>query len=124
MPRVIHFEIPAENPERAAKFYADTFGWEIKKWEGPQPYWLVRTGPDTEPGINGGIYKQERKDQRVANSIRVEDIEIQLEKVKKNGGIVEGEIMDIPRVGRYAPARDTEGNTFTMLQPAPHAKMM
>ena len=35
MPRVVHFEIPAENPERAAKFYKEVFDWKIEKWQGP-----------------------------------------------------------------------------------------
>src|SRR5262249_26811586 len=41
MPRVIHFEISADDPQRAADFYARVFGWKITKWDGPQPYWLV-----------------------------------------------------------------------------------
>ncbi len=45
MPRVIHFEIPASDPERAAAFYKKTFGWKIEKWPGPTEYWLVTTGP-------------------------------------------------------------------------------
>src|SRR5213078_3335736 len=55
MARVIHFEIHAENPDRAVKFYKDLFGWEFTKWDGPQPYWLIKTGPDGQPGINGGM---------------------------------------------------------------------
>lgn len=62
MNRVIHFEIHSANPERAAKFYRDVFGWTINEWLIPgvklpdqNRYWLVTTGPDNEPGINGGI---------------------------------------------------------------------
>lgn len=54
MPRVVHFEVHADDPERAANFYSGVFGWELAKWEGPQDYWLITTGPDDEPGINGG----------------------------------------------------------------------
>src|SRR2546423_11695103 len=54
MARVIHFEIQAENPDRAISFYENLFGWEFTKWDGPQPYWLVKTGPEGQPGINGG----------------------------------------------------------------------
>src|SRR2546428_8918775 len=63
---VVHFEIPADDPERAAKFYRELFGWEISRWgnpagagEGPE-YWMVRTvptdakGQPTRPGVNGG----------------------------------------------------------------------
>ena len=53
MPRVVHFEIHADDPQRAANFYQNVFGWQINKWEGPEDYWLVTTGADNEPGING-----------------------------------------------------------------------
>src|SRR5438128_828489 len=58
VPRVSHFEIHADDPERAIKFYSDLFGWQFKKRDGPMPYWLVTTGPDSEPGINGGLMKR------------------------------------------------------------------
>ncbi|MCX6616302.1 MAG: VOC family protein, partial [Acidobacteria bacterium] len=46
MPRVVHFEIAADNMERAAEFYEQVFGWKFQKWSGPQEYWLITTGPD------------------------------------------------------------------------------
>jgi catechol 2,3-dioxygenase-like lactoylglutathione lyase family enzyme len=55
MPRVVHFEIYADDPEAVCPFYEDVFGWQIKKWNGPQEYWLVTTGGEGEPGINGGM---------------------------------------------------------------------
>src|SRR3972149_5570591 len=55
MPRVIHFEIAADDPERAVAFYRKVFGWEIQKWEGPMEYWVITTGPKEEPGIDGGL---------------------------------------------------------------------
>jgi predicted enzyme related to lactoylglutathione lyase len=54
MPRPIHFEIPADRPERAISFYQQVFGWQFQKWDGPMPYWLVKTGADG-PGIDGGL---------------------------------------------------------------------
>ena len=54
MNRPVHFEIPADDVERAVAFYQKTFGWTIKKWDGPIPYWMVTTGPEDEGGINGG----------------------------------------------------------------------
>jgi uncharacterized protein len=60
MPRVIHFEIHAQNPERAIQFYQGQFGWEFSKWPGPQDYWLIKTGPDDKPGINGGMIRRQR----------------------------------------------------------------
>ena len=59
MPRVVHFEIHAETPERAMEFYSGVFGWEFSKWEGTQDYWLITTGPDEEPGINGGLVRRQ-----------------------------------------------------------------
>jgi len=56
--RVIHFEIPASDPERASKFYQKVFGWKIEKWPGPTEYWLVNTGAEGTPGINGGLMKE------------------------------------------------------------------
>jgi predicted enzyme related to lactoylglutathione lyase len=60
MNRIIHFEIQADDPERAVKFYKEVFGWEINEWVVPDVemkdenrYWMVTTGPETEPGING-----------------------------------------------------------------------
>jgi hypothetical protein len=44
MPRVVHFELPVDEPERAAHFYRSVFGWQINKWEGPEDYWLIKTG--------------------------------------------------------------------------------
>src|SRR5262249_10499088 len=58
MGRVVHFEIHAENPERAIKFYQGLLGWEFKKWDGPLPYWLITTGPKEQPGINGGLVQR------------------------------------------------------------------
>src|SRR6478752_3017326 len=55
MNRVVHFEIHADRPERAAEFYTALFGWQVAKWEGPVEYWMVSTGPEGSPGINGGI---------------------------------------------------------------------
>ena len=58
MGRVIHFEIHAENPDRAVTFYTNVFGWEFSKWLGPEAYWLVKTGPKEEAGIDGGLMKR------------------------------------------------------------------
>ncbi len=57
MPRVVHFEIHADDPERAVKFYQNVFGWELTKWGGPHEYWVIKTGPDGSLGINGGLVR-------------------------------------------------------------------
>src|SRR5262245_37659764 len=58
MPRVVHFEIHAAEPERAIRFYHELFGWQFNKWAGPEDYWLVVTGPKEEPGIDGGMVRR------------------------------------------------------------------
>jgi predicted enzyme related to lactoylglutathione lyase len=50
MARIIHFEIPAADPERAAAFYKKVFDWQIEKWPGPMEYWMVTTGAEGSPG--------------------------------------------------------------------------
>ena len=67
MSRVVHFEIPADNPERIAEFYNKVLGWDIQKWEGPVDYWLISTGKETEPGIHGGIAR--KKDRPASGKI-------------------------------------------------------
>src|SRR5262245_24625789 len=58
MARVVHFEVHAEDPQRAVRFYSGLFGWEFTKWEGPQDYWLIKTGPGGQAGINGGMVRR------------------------------------------------------------------
>ena len=55
MPRVIHFDIPADDTMRAQKFYQEVFGWKFDKWNGPMEYWMIKTGDEKQPGINGGL---------------------------------------------------------------------
>ena len=58
MPRVVHFEIHADDPERAISFYNSVFDWEFQKWEGQWDYWMIITGTEGTPGINGGLIKR------------------------------------------------------------------
>ncbi len=114
MPRVVHFEIPADNPQRAGEFYQGVFGWKINKWEGPQPYWLCETG--TGDGINGGIMNRSPQFKTVTNTIDVPSLDDYTKKVTKAGGKVVAPKMTIPGVGYLAYCTDTEGNIFSILQ--------
>ena len=60
MARVVHFEIQADDIERAKAFYAAAFDWEFQDWSGvvDAPYWGIITGPDDQPGINGGLLQR------------------------------------------------------------------
>lgn len=118
MSKVIHFEIPAENPERAVEFYKKVFGWKIEKWEGPIDYWLVTAGEDEEPGINGAIHEGQTF-KSVVNTISVDSVDDLLEKVVQMGGKVLIPKGAVAGLGYVAFAEDTEGNAFGMLQSDP-----
>ncbi|MFB3815575.1 MAG: VOC family protein [Terriglobales bacterium] len=122
MNRVVHFEFAATEPERAAKFYQEVFGWQITKWQGPELYWLVTTGPDSEPGINGGILRHQDGQPRTVNTIEVGSVDDFAAKVTNKGGEVVVPKMAIPGVGYQAYCKDTEGNLFGLHQFDPSAK--
>jgi predicted enzyme related to lactoylglutathione lyase len=121
MPRVIHFEIPAEDVDRALKFYKEVFGWEFTKWEGPMPYWLIKTGEDGKPGINGGMMKKGNVTS-VTNTIDVPSVDEFLKKITEKGGQVVMPKSAIPGVGYFAYCKDTEGNLFGIMQDDKSAK--
>jgi predicted enzyme related to lactoylglutathione lyase len=116
MPRVIHFEIPADSPERAAKFYQEVFGWRFQKWEGPMEYWMVTTGAEGKPGINGGLLRRQHPGQGTVNTVDVESVDAAVATVEKNGGKIALPKMAIPGVGYLAYGIDPEGNIFGMMQ--------
>ncbi len=113
--RVVHFEITADDPERAADFYRRSFGWTITNWEGPMDYWLVNSGDG--PGIDGAITVRAHA-QAVINTIQVEgSLEVAVARVVEAGGSQVGNINPIPGVGRFTYATDTEGNVFGIMEP-------
>ncbi len=115
MPRVVHFEVPADNPERASKFYQTVFGWKFEKWSGPQDYWLIETGPKSQPGINGGMYKRQGPGGTV-NTVDVPSVEEYLTKVTKAGGKILMGKTTVPGIGYFAACQDTEGNAFSIMK--------
>lgn len=121
MNRPVHFEIPASNMEKAAKFYGDIFGWKFQKWEGPMEYWLIETGPADQPGINGGLMPN-REGTRPVNTMDVADIDETIAKVQKAGGTVVVPKMAIPGIGWLIYALDLDGNMFGAMQNDPNAR--
>jgi predicted enzyme related to lactoylglutathione lyase len=131
MRRPVHFEIHAENPERAAKFYEELFGWKITKWDGPVDYWLVSTGTE-EPGIQGALLKRmganpdpQEPTPVIAYvcTIDVEDIDAAIAKAKKLGAVEALGKQEVPGVGWQAYYKDSESNIFGMMQVLPQTKM-
>lgn len=117
MNRVIHFEIAADDPEKVGRFYHDALGWEIKKWDGPQPYYLVMTGPEGTPGIDGGIMPRGFP-QPVINTIAVDSLEDTIARIEAAGGKKVYGPQEIPGIGQHAYCADPEGNWFGIMQPA------
>lgn len=120
MPRVVHFEFAAKDPERAAKFYGDVFGWKIEKWQGDFDYWLIMTGDPNEPGIDGGMMKGDVP--KTTNTVDVPSIDEYVQKIEANGGKIVMPKSVIPGVGYFAGVEDTEGNLFSIMQNDPDAQ--
>ena len=120
MPRVVHFELGADDPERARAFYSDVFGWNVRKW-GEQDYWMVTTGPEGQPGINGGIMQRPGAPNFV-NTIDVPSVDEYLARITASGGTVELGKTAVPGVGWLAYCHDTEGNLFGLMEADPAAR--
>lgn len=121
MNRPVHFEIPAENPERAMQFYQAMFGWKFQKWDGPMPYWIIMTGED-EPGINGGLIPRRDPAQPCVNTMEVADLDASVATAEQNGGTCVVPKMAVPGIGWLAYCKDTEGHIFGMMQNDPGAR--
>lgn len=124
MGRVVHFEIHAEDPDRASKFYSELFGWTITKWDGPMEYWMIVTGAATEMGINGGLVRRRGPSPTPGQcvnayvcTIGVGDLDADLAKAQSLGATIALPKMPIPGVGWLAYVHDTEGNIIGMMQP-------
>jgi uncharacterized protein len=127
MNSVVHFEIPAVEKDRMAKFYKSVFGWKTKML-GPEmnDYVLVTTtesdadGHPKKPGaINGGFFKKTDDIPAPYPSvvIAVDDVDSAMKKIEEAGGEVLGEPMEIPGYGLYVSFFDTEGNRVAMMEP-------
>lgn len=112
----MHFEIYADDVERASKFYAGLFGWEINKWDGPpqMDYRLVNSGDG--PGIDGGITRRPHEGVAGVNYVHVDAIDEYLPKVQSSGGRILQPKIPIPGIGYIAICQDTEGNPIGLFQ--------
>ena len=122
MGRVSHFEITADDPDRAAEFYRKAFGWEFNDWGGPFKYLLATTGPADQVGINGAIMPRNDRKQAVINTISVDSWEEGARAVSEAGGKVLMEKDAVPGQGYFAYCSDTEGNVFGIFQADPTAR--
>jgi predicted enzyme related to lactoylglutathione lyase len=122
MPRVVHFEIQADDPERAVKFYETVFDWKTTRWSGPQSYWLMATGPESEPGINGAIMNRNDPKSTVYNIVDVPSVDEYVRKVEAAGGTIILPKTAVPGVGYAAYFTDSEGNVMGLIENDPNVK--
>jgi len=115
MPRPVHFELGVDDVQRSISFYENVFGWRFEKWSGPMDYWMIMTGEEGEPGIDGGLGLRSDGTQTF-NTIGVLDVDAAIASIQANGGKIITPKQAVPGVGYLAYCQDTEGNTFGIMQ--------
>lgn len=115
--QICHFEIPADDVERAKEFYKNLFGWQINAVEGG--YHLIQTG---ENEIGGGMMKRVVPQQQPTLYFEVESADDYIRKIQELGGSIVVPKMPVPTMGYFAQAIDTEGNVFAIWQTDPEAR--
>jgi predicted enzyme related to lactoylglutathione lyase len=130
MSRVVHFEIQASDPARAQAFYTSVFDWAFEDYSAftGTPYWGVVTGPEDEPGINGGLLPRPAPAPDAAQgangfvcTVAVEDYDGTERRILEAGGQVAVPKAALPGMAWQGYYLDTEGNTFGIHQPDPSA---
>lgn len=118
---IVWFEIPADNPDRARKFYGSLFGWKIGKFPGMTDYWHIDTGGgDDTP--DGGLMTRKHPDQPITHYVAVESVDKSAAKVEKLGGTICKSKTAVPQMGYFVICRDTEGNEFALWEMNDRAK--
>ena len=121
--RPTHFEIHAEQPERAIAFYQKMFGWTFTAFGPPGTYWLIKTGLETDAGINGGLLPRRggapipgQAVNAYICSLNVPALDESVRTALERGGELALPKMAIPGVGWLAYIKDTEGNIVGLMQ--------
>ena len=124
MNSVVHFEVTADDPQRAKKFYGDVFDWTFNQMGGEYGNYIMamttdsdENGPKKRGAINGGIMKKDPTAKQTIITVAVTNLDETLEKVKRSGGKVISEKIEVPNVGMYARIEDTEGNVVSLMEP-------
>ncbi|NYD42060.1 VOC family protein [Nocardioides panaciterrulae] len=131
MSRVVHFEIQAEDVERAKSFYGAVFGWTFQNWSevAGSAYWGILTGPDDQLGINGGLLQRpapapapEQGTNAFVCTIGVGDYDETERRILEAGGRVALPKRALTGMAWQGYYLDLEGNTFGIHQPDPDAR--
>ena len=118
--KVVHFEIPVDDGDRAVGFYRDAFGWSLERW-GPMEYWPTAAGEGE--GIGGALTRRDPQNPGLFFYIAVDDIDDALVAIEAAGGRRLTGRMPIPTVGWSAVFEDPEGNRVGIFQSDPDAAM-
>ncbi len=123
MPTIVHFDVAADDPTRAKKFYEGLFGWKMDNPPGMTDYYLIETQDlNGESGVGGGLGKRGEPGQRITSYIGVDSVEEYTAKVEKLGGKMVQRKMTVPGWGYLAICLDTEDNMFGLWQEDKNAK--
>jgi predicted enzyme related to lactoylglutathione lyase len=117
MPNIVHFEIPADDIQRAKNFYAGLFGWKIESMQS-MDYMII--DPYSVPG--GGMMKRTQPEQQIMVNIGVPSVDEYAAKVEKLGGKIIVPKEAVPGMGYFVICKDTENNTFGIWEPNPTAR--
>ena len=115
MSKIVHFEIPVDDPDRASAFYSDVLGWTVSRW-GEEPYWLVTAGGEDEPGANGALIARGGNHTQPVVVAGVVDVDATLAAAQAHGATVVQEKLPVPGMGWSAYLRDPEGNVVGVFQ--------
>jgi len=118
--KIAHFDIAADDVERARRFYERVFGWRFEPF-GPPDFYLIHTGPTTDPGIHGSVSKRREpagKGCRTAYecTISVDDLAAIKAAILANGGKIVLDEYEIVGVGRLIRFEDSEGNVVCAMR--------
>ena len=121
MPTVQHFEIPADDVERASKFYTGVFEWKMQKLANPEDpskdYWFFDTKDENgNKGIGGGLMKRQAPEHSVTNYVTVTSVDDYASKIEEAGGKVIMPKTEIPEMGFILVFLDTENNMFGLYE--------
>ncbi|MGB2694969.1 MAG: VOC family protein [Dehalococcoidia bacterium] len=120
MPNIQHFEVLADDVERAKNFYESAFGWRFNRWGAEDNFYQIRTGPQDNPGTMGAVApRREIGGERIAAylcTIDVDDLDKAAKSIEAAGGKVISETYNIPTVGHLFHFVDTEGNVASAMQ--------
>ena len=122
MASIVWFEVPADNVERATKFYGELFGWKIEKMSGPMEYWRMDTG-GSDGSPDGGVMKRQNPEHRgITNYIGVASVDESAAKVEKLGGKVFIRKTAVPKMGYFVVCQGMENNVFALWEMNERAK--